>query len=130
MHEAPLTLAVHKLAESIMGLGVAVTNLTSLERLEHKVDTMAQRIQDWADQQDADLGGIRDTLNNVAAAIVRLDKQIADLQASPDRITDADQKRLDTIQATIQSLKPLADALRVDAEDGQGGGPEARPANS
>lgn len=126
MHEAHMAGAVDRLAAAICGLSAALDNLTGLTRLEHglqgleqKVDTMAQRLQDWADEQDADLSAISATLNGVAAAIVKLDQQITELQNSPDAVTPADQKRLDAVQATTRQLRAMADAIRVNAEDGQ-----------
>jgi len=66
------------------------------------------KFTDWADQEDADLAGIKDLLNGISSGIAALDAEIAAFNNSSGTLSAADQTRLDNIQASTQALKALA----------------------
>lgn len=68
-------------------------------------------ITDWADKEDADLAAISDTLNGIVAGVAALDQLILDFQNSPGTLSQADQDRLDKIQAAVGALKTQAGAI-------------------
>lgn len=75
---------------------------------------MASQIQDWAEQEQADLAGIASTLDGIANGVANLEKMITDFQNSPGTLTPTDQAALDKIQATVRDLKAKADAIRTE----------------
>src|SRR6266581_342211 len=62
-----------------------------LEKLEQKLETFMSKFTDWADAEDADIAGIKDLLNGIAAGIANLDSLISAFQNSPGTLSDADQ---------------------------------------
>lgn len=91
-----------------------------LLRIEGELKLMASKIQEWAEQQEADLEEINSTLEGIGQGIVDLDKKITEFQNSPGQISAADQAFLDAIQTKSKALVTKAQAIKVDATDGQG----------
>ncbi len=79
-----------------------------LEKLEQKLETFMSKFTDWADAEDADIAGIKDLLNGIAAGIANLDSLISAFQNSPGTLSDADQARLDAIASATSALKAQA----------------------
>lgn len=100
-----------------------------LHRMERKFDIMASKIQEWAEKQEADLAEIEATLSGIGQGIVDLDKKISELNNSPGAITPADQGLLDAIQSKSKALVAKAQAIKVDATDGQPPAPGSEEAN-
>lgn len=92
-----------------------------LQRIERKFDIMASKIQEWAEKQEADLKEIESTLEGIGTGIKDLDAKINEFQNSPGTISAADQAFLDAIQAKSKALVTKAQAIKVDATDGQPG---------
>lgn len=88
-----------------------------LQRIERKIDIMADKIQKHADAQDAALAELSTNLDGVAQGITNLDKLITEFQNSPDVVTSADQGRLDKIQAATKELIAKTQALKIDVDD-------------
>ena len=84
---------------------------------------------EWAVKEQADMTAINASLDAIVNGVAGLQAKIAELQATPDGWTPADQKILDDMTAMSTALVGKAAAIKTDAPGTLPPPPDAPPVN-
>lgn len=101
-----LACAVHELAKATEG-----RLLCRLDFIDERLSTMATKIQEFADKQNAFNERVDLAVSGLSTDIQVLNDKITELQNSPGAITPEDQALLDALQARAEGIAAKLEAL-------------------